>query len=228
MPPRRLTVLLLLLLALPALAKGPAAGELYPPAAKTFFASGVADATIDPAKPDLALLAAAVFHETNRVRIGHHLKPLAHSATLDKAAALHTSDMAAHNYFAHENPTDPKLKTPWDRAKVAGYDPQLIAENIATAFGLDYKSGTPVYAKGDGPRRTLSAAPDGPPLPMRTYAGLARSVVDGWLHSPPHRHNLLSPDPTQLGTSCSPAKVVKESEAGFHKFYCSQEFGTPR
>ena len=226
---RRFSVLTLLLLLAPlSLAKGPAAGELYPPTAAAFFASGVADGKIDPAKPDLALLAAAVFHESNRVRIENHLKPLAHAPTLDKAAAMHTSDMAARDYFAHENPTDAKRKTPWDRAKLAGYDPQLVAENIATAFGLDYKSGTPVFAKGTGANRTLSATAAGPPLPMRTYAGLARSVVDGWMHSPPHRHNLLSPEPTQLGTACSPAKVVKDSEAGFFKFYCAQEFGTPR
>ena len=224
-----LLLTVLVLLAPSARSEAPATRPaLYPPTAAAFFASGVADAKIDPARVDRALLAAAVFHETNRVRLEHHLRPLTHAAKLDEAAKMHADDMAGRGYFAHENPTDPARKTPWDRVKLTGYDPQLVAENLATAFALDYKSGSPAYAKDADGKRTLSATPDGPPLPMRTYAGLARSVVDGWMHSPPHRHNLLSPEPTQLGTDCSPAAKLKPDERGFHKFYCAQEFGVPR
>ena len=60
---------------------------------------------------------------------------------------------------------------PWERAKKQGYKYCVIAENIA----YEYNSA------GFGTEE------------------LARSFVEGWKHSPPHRKNMLDPDLTDIG-----------------------------
>ena len=36
-------------------------------------------------------------------------------------------------------------------------------------------------------------------IPYRTYWGFAKDVVDGWMHSPGHRANILNRDFKRLG-----------------------------
>lgn len=54
--------------------------------------------------------------------------PLRPSATLSHAAAEHSADMAAHDYFAHVAPDG---RDPADRAQNAGYLTGYVGENIA-------------------------------------------------------------------------------------------------
>jgi uncharacterized protein YkwD len=54
--------------------------------------------------------------------------PLTWNATLATAAETNSRAMANNNYFDHK---DPDGRTPGDRAELAGYDFQQIAENIA-------------------------------------------------------------------------------------------------
>ncbi len=54
--------------------------------------------------------------------------PLAWSAVLAGAAENHTRNMANNNFFDHK---DRDGRTPGDRAELAGYNGQLIGENIA-------------------------------------------------------------------------------------------------
>ena len=54
--------------------------------------------------------------------------PLTWNATLASAAETHSRSMANNNYFDHK---DRDGRTPGDRAELAGYDFQQIAENIA-------------------------------------------------------------------------------------------------
>jgi uncharacterized protein YkwD len=54
--------------------------------------------------------------------------PLTLSGTLDSVAYGHASDMAAHNYFEHE---DLNGQTPADRVRAVGYREKLVGENIA-------------------------------------------------------------------------------------------------
>lgn len=62
-----------------------------------------------------------------RVVVG--LRPLFVEEKLSSAAEGHSSDMASKDFFAHESPV-PNKKTPWDRAKLAGFDGQASGENI--------------------------------------------------------------------------------------------------
>lgn len=54
------------------------------------------------------------------------------SSALTTAAQLHSEDMAAHNYFAHESLDG---RTPWDRMRAAGYNYNTwYGENIAAGY----------------------------------------------------------------------------------------------
>jgi len=54
--------------------------------------------------------------------------PVTLSGTLAGVALGHASDMAAHNYFEHE---DPSGHSPADRVRAVGYREQFVGENIA-------------------------------------------------------------------------------------------------
>jgi uncharacterized protein YkwD len=54
--------------------------------------------------------------------------PVILSGTLDDVALGHAADMAAHNYFEHE---DLGGHTPADRVRAVGYREKLVGENIA-------------------------------------------------------------------------------------------------
>ena len=186
-----------------------------------FLAGDSATRAIDLDAIDHATLAAAIFHETNRVRAAHDLKPLAHAPALDEAAAMHARDMVAGDFFAHENPTDPAKRTPLDRVRLSGYVPRYVAENLATTFATQYEPGRPYYRVPGG----ASYTPDGPPLPMHTYASLARTVLQQWMNSPHHRENLMATQPTQLGTAAR--LQPRKPDDTMAKFDCVQEFGDP-
>jgi uncharacterized protein YkwD len=65
----------------------------------------------------------------NDYRRKNGLQPVAVSATLTKAAERHASDMAAHNFMAHQG-TDGSW--PWDRAWASGYPTAFgVSENVA-------------------------------------------------------------------------------------------------
>jgi hypothetical protein len=84
-------------------------------------------------------------------------------------------------------------RQPAERAQAEGYDHCLTAENIAFASST----------------RGFQAEE------------LAQRLFDGWVHSPPHRRNLLDGDMTQVGMA-----VAQSPRSGRH--YAVQLFGRPR
>jgi len=81
------------------------------------------------ATPDTSVTAEVV-RLTNLERATAGCAALHVDQRLTAAAQGHSADMATRNYFAHDTPEG---KTPWDRAKAAGYaDPS--AENIAMGY----------------------------------------------------------------------------------------------
>jgi hypothetical protein len=84
-------------------------------------------------------------------------------------------------------------RQPAERAQAQGYDHCLSAENIAFA------SSTRGFQADE----------------------LAQRLFDGWVHSPPHRRNLLDGDMTHVGMA-----VAQSARSG--KFYAVQLFGRPR
>ncbi|MGV3773253.1 MAG: CAP domain-containing protein [Verrucomicrobiales bacterium] len=169
---------------------------------------------------NIPLINAAVFHETNVRRVKHGVEPLKYNAQAQQTAAMQTQAMAFHDFISHENNFDPKKKTLSDRLNLVKVSPQFAAENLATAFALNYESGTSVYVREEGGKTIYSVKPDGPALELRSYQQFAEKVLDSWMNSPGHRKNVLNPTAELLGVSCLPEK----KEDGIRKFYCTQIF----
>ncbi len=69
-----------------------------------------------------------IYTRINNVRAVNHLNALSRNAALARAAHLRAADMTARGYFSH---TSPDGDMPWDVALRAGYDYELIGENLA-------------------------------------------------------------------------------------------------
>jgi uncharacterized protein YkwD len=142
---------------------------------------------------DGKLLARAIFAETNRIRLEHHLKPLKQEVRLDKAAAGHVLTLALTQTLTHESPL-----TGWETAEAriesAGLRPAVVRENLARMPVLE-------------PTKGSSRRP--------TYPELAGRIVQGWLESPDHRENLLSADVTHAGAAARVVWVPVRTEAVF-------------
>lgn len=177
---------------------------------------------IDPAKLNRDLLDAAVLHETNERRRAHGLPPLAFSAPARQAARLQSQAMAQHAFVGHGNPNAAQ-KTMADRARLAGLQPQFLAENVASTFARDYRSGEKFYVRDENGRTIYSRTPTGPMVPMRSYIEAAKALLDNWMNSPGHRENILHRAPAYLGTACEPEPGTSEMA----KLYCTQVFFTP-
>lgn len=65
----------------------------------------------------------------NRERVTVGLPPLRIEEKLSDAARGHSGDMARLGFFAHESPLEGK-KSPWDRARLAGFGGSPSGENI--------------------------------------------------------------------------------------------------
>ena len=158
--------------------------------------------TLDFKNIDYPLLHAAICFEINRARTSHGKQLLVHSEALEKAAFLHSRSMARQSFFAHTDPYDPKRGSPHQRMALAGVHGGITAENIAMAFGIQYKDGSPVIPPrgGDGPFREYKT---GAVIPHHTYRSFAVAVVDGWMHSAGHRANILDGRLKFMGSGAS-------------------------
>lgn len=178
---------------------------------------------IQPEEIDRDLIDAAVFHETNRRRQVQGLPVLAFNAKAREAAEIQSGAMSRHGFVGHGNPVHPELRTAMQRARKAGLEPRVLAENVASAFARNYESGEKVYVRMGNGERIFSREPDGPPIGMRTYLEFAEALLDQWMSSPGHRKNILNKSVEYLGTSC----VAAAQDEGMEKVYCAQVFFVP-
>jgi uncharacterized protein YkwD len=190
--------------------------------AASFARNAEARRPIDPANINQKLLEAAVFHETNRRRAEERLPALRYDAKAHDMGRLQARAMAKDQVVEHENP-DPKLRTMQDRAKAVGLRPRVLAENVASAFGRQYKSGKNFYVREENGRTVYSYEPEGPPIPMHTYLSFAEELVESWMQSPGHRKNILHKEPEYLGCACE----LAPKKSGMETFYCAQVFFSP-
>lgn len=167
---------------------------------------GPANKQIDFENIDFPLLNAAIFYETNRMRQKYGRKPYNHSVAMERAALMHTLDMAAGNFFSHQNPRNPEKREPSDRTALFGGG--AAGENIATTFGIQYKAGTAVSS--------ISS------IPPHTYNSFAEALVDSWMHSPGHRANIL--DEYGIGYKYLGCGAYPVPNDRWHKFYATQNF----
>ena len=109
--------------------------------------------------------------------------PLKLSAVLNRAALVHSQDMANKDFFEHRGSDGSKVG---DRATRVGYNWRTVGENIAIG------------------------------------SQTAEAVVQGWIKSPGHCANIMSPGFTEMGIAYV---ADANSEAGI---YWTQVFATPR
>jgi uncharacterized protein YkwD len=73
----------------------------------------------------------AVLDLVNDQRAKAGCRPLVANGTLVTVARAHSADMAARNYFSHD---DPEGRSPFDRMRAAGYAGRTMGENIAAGY----------------------------------------------------------------------------------------------
>lgn len=171
---------------------------------------------------DYDLLAAAVFHETNRRRAEHDLPALRYKQELRDAARIQSLGMRSEQAISHLHPRDAK-KTLGDRLDHVGVKGRFFAENVAMVFGIQYDSEQPFYIREEDGSRILSDQPGGPPIPPHTYLSFAESLLGNWMDSPGHRKNIVSDEAEMLGTE----SLHQRTEEGMDRFYCTQVFFSP-
>lgn len=178
---------------------------------------------IDFADYDRALMAAAIFHESNRVRQQMGLRAFRHLPRLDEAADSQASMGALLVEVSHHNPL-PSLAWVKQRVQAVGLNPLVVAENIALTPTLDAearKGG--IGTRSEEGKRTFFDTQTGRELPQLTYAGFAAAVVQQWMDSPGHRANLVNPELHYLG--CSARR--RKDYSGLDLLYSVQVFFTP-
>lgn len=182
-------------------------------------------ATIDPAAFDSALLAAAIFQETNRVRRRLGLPAFTHLTKLDEAADLKAVMGVMQSELTHDNPL-PATATPADRVRYVGLDFRQVAENIARLGLLNVPPGvTQVGVRQRDGREESYLLDTGRAVPPHTYASFAARVVADWMASPPHRTNIVNPALVSLG--CAARRNVSW-KGRQEQVYAVQVFFTPR
>jgi uncharacterized protein YkwD len=189
---------------------------------KSFRQQPRASREIDFDQIDIPLLAAAVFHETNRRRSEQNLPALRYRREAQEAAEIQAQGMAQANRVAHEHP-DQALRDLADRVAHVGLRPAFAAENVAMTFGIQYQSGRPVYPRQQQASTVFSYSPDGPAIKAHTYLSYAESLVDQWMDSPGHRKNILHKTPEEMGTG----HVHGINDIGMDVFYSVQVFFKP-
>lgn len=118
----------------------------------------------------------------NRERTSHGLSPLAWDEALSRVARGHSKDMAGRGFFSHNSPEGRDLLF---RYRQQGYTCALRTGNIIhtgaenIALNSLYRSITTINGV---------AYPD-----WNTAEQIALSTVQGWMNSPGHRKNILTP-----------------------------------
>jgi uncharacterized protein YkwD len=174
---------------------------------------------------DQALMSAAIFHETNRVRQRLGLKSFMHVPKLDEAADRKASIGILQNELTHDNPL-PNTATPADRVRSVGLRYRQVAENIARLGLLDLSPGvTQVGVRPRGGRTEFYRLDTKQTVQLHTYESFAEVVVASWMNSPGHRAHIVNPELTSLGCAARPCRspVVNHEQV-----YAVQVFFTPR
>jgi uncharacterized protein YkwD len=89
---------------------------------------GCAGSWLRPTAANAAQVRAATLCLINAQRARHGRQPLSANAMLERAAELHSLDMARRKYFEHQSPDG---EQPDARIVHQGYPPILVGENLA-------------------------------------------------------------------------------------------------
>lgn len=130
-------------------------------------------------------LAAAIHRRINEVRRGQGLAALQWDPRLQEIALAHSRDMAERDYFDHVSPEGKDFS---DRYRENGYFLTTRVGDTEYVGGENLFLGNVVdsYTYDRNTREVLSYS-------YFTLEGLADAAVQGWMDSPGHRENILTP-----------------------------------
>jgi uncharacterized protein YkwD len=167
-------------------------------------------------RPDQTLFNEAVLIFSNQVRRQHGRAPLRHDAALSRAAADHAENMARLRTHSHVLPVRGQRNLS-QRMHRQSLEFRNAAENIA--MDKVYRLlGRPISMSSRGCSFVYGDTRE--PVPVHSYATLARQVVNRWLASPKHRASLLSPTYRRLGAGIG----VDPEGTACGDFYLVQDF----
>jgi len=172
-----------------------------------------------------ALLEAAILRETNERREKGGLPALKPNVKATEAAKIQSDIMSKRGSIGHANPENAPYRTLELRVKSVGLEYRLIAENVASTFGIQYQSGRTYFRDRQNGRTNFRYSLRGPAIPPHTYATFAKALVDAWMNSKGHRENIMRKEAQYLGSHCTPARAT---EMEMPMYYCTQVFFTPR
>ena len=139
---------------------------------------------------DRRLVERHIYEMTNQERRLAGVEGLVRDESIDVIAYMHSADMAAREYFAHDTPEG---LDPTGRAERAGYECRKdygsyyttgLAENI-------YQSYTYSSYMTSGVTSSYTW--------LESEEELSRQMVRGWMESPGHRENILDPQYDRIG-----------------------------
>jgi uncharacterized protein YkwD len=172
---------------------------------------------------DRELLAAAIFHETNRVRCQAGLPALPWLEKLNEAAEIQSHVGVMFRPPSHTNPFV-DIGTPMERVKFTGLVPRYVAENIALIAIYDLGPASSFGISRHRESTTYIDLRTGLELKPHTYASYAGMVVQAWMNSPGHRKNIMDPSVKYLGCSVCP----RLGDFGEETVFSVEVFYTPK
>jgi len=190
----------------------------------TFSELPAVNQIIDLNKIDYDLLNAAIFFATNEQREKKNKPVFEFSVALRDAAKLHTEQMVERNFFSHIGKTR-KYKTPSERTAIFGIAKNaLIGENILLEFSLKYNPKKAYNVKVQDGKTMYYYMPSGQAIEMHTYWSFAQAALDSWMHSPPHKKNILNSSFSKLGCSAILDASTLNSKKSLPSFKATQNF----
>ncbi|MDO9049195.1 MAG: CAP domain-containing protein [Methylobacter sp.] len=149
------------------------------------------------AQPEItaAELERQIHQQINRERQNHGLSQLDRDALLAAIARKHSSDMASYHFFSHtnlqgEDPVERAKNLGWNKKKQ--HDPNTWAIGPGENIFMNHLYDKVVTTKQNGVKVKREYV-------WKTQEEIVQSTVQGWMDSPPHRKNILSPKYNQQG-----------------------------
>ncbi|MEI7926140.1 MAG: CAP domain-containing protein [Chloroflexota bacterium] len=180
----------------------PPAATATPAPTATPAATPVATAT--PAPVALTFeqqVTAAAFTKTNEQRVANGLSNLVRNSKLDTSAAAYAKVVFDLDpYLSNVANAHTMDGQPCDRATRVGYVWATFAENVY-----------------------MAASTTSP-----TATALAQTTVDGWMNSPPHRANILTPGFIDTGVGCVTGRPASPRPGLEFVAVCVGVYGTSR
>ncbi len=154
---------------------------------------------IDPKNFNANLLAASLFHATNKARANSGIPVVKFNIHLLDACMSQATYLVDHNTYGHLNNHSGFERTVQKRVNNRTDIFKRVAENIGQYTILNCPEWIGVrYDFQNGEYEFLNPE-NGNPCTFYTYTDLAETTVMKWINSPSHRKNLFNPYYTHLG-----------------------------